>query len=84
MFFYQQLKLFNFICFQVTAVHQTWPLDGVMLTSHLHSKRCKKRITQLVWLQQNFDKNSQKWFYFDIYYKTYLFMNGKKRNIPLP
>lgn len=73
------LQLFLFLCGNGCPPHAV--AKWIIYSQFWDVKCVKKRFLQLKYIIENFEKNCNVWFYFDIHTKKHMFLSGLERRV---
>lgn len=72
-------KLTLFLLGNGCSPHLTY--EWIVTSTFWNKTKTKKRSMQVKWILQTMEENSTKWFYYDLHFEKYLYLNGKERKL---
>jgi hypothetical protein len=55
--------------------------EWILTSTYWDRQKTRKRCDQMKWIFSNMDRYAARWFYFDMFHKIHLHVNGEERKI---
>ena len=55
--------------------------EWILTSTYWDRQKTRKRCDQMKWIFTNMDRYAARWFYFDMFHKIHLYVNGEERKL---